>query len=266
MKKSLIYFLNDSTSEFKPLLKKAYNLLNDVRVFSTNDIIVSKLEFKKLFKIAMKIKNNQDITFDIGYKYFRGNKLKIKKGVFVPQYDTEQIIDLAKEKITNGTFLEIGTGSGAIPISLVNETNMIGVSIDTNKKATKLAKENFHGDKNKLLFINNDFKNFILDKVDLIISNPPYIKYDDINVEDWVRENQPKEALYASNNGLDFFQTIFDRAPILLKNDGYIILEIGYDQGENVKNMAKSISKNIELIKDYNNNDRFIVVKYNYYE
>ncbi len=267
-KQTLTSLLQKWPPELKSTIKDVYNQLNDVRVFSIDDIQVTDKEFNKLIELTQKINRGEDITFDIGYRYFRGNKLKLKPGVFVPQYDTEQIIDLALERITEGNFIEIGTGSGAIPISLVNETKMNGISIDINPLATELAKENFEnnfkGDQSRLEFISMDIFNITLnDKVDLIISNPPYIKFDDEFVDDWVKENQPKEALYANDNGLAVYKQIFNEVPNILNPNGYIILEIGYDQGDSVSELAKVISTDVEVIKDYEQHDRFVVVRYN---
>ncbi len=261
-KQTLTSFLDNWTPELKSTIKDVYNLINDVRVFSIEDIKVTNDEFNKLLELTLKVNEGEDITFDIGYRYFRGSKLKLMEGVFVPQYDTEQIIDLVINNINEGRFLEIGTGTGAIPISLVNETNMSGISIDINDRATSLAKENYKG--KKIEFVTGDFfdKSFN-EKFDLLISNPPYIKYDDEYVDDWVKDNQPKEALYADDNGLSFYKDFFNRTPELLNNNGYIIIEIGYDQGESIKKLALEISNEVEVVKDYEQHDRFIVVKYN---
>ncbi len=267
-KQTLTSLLQKWPPELKSIVKDVYNQLNDVRVFSIDDIQVTDKEFNKLIELTQKINQGEDITFEIGYRYFRGNKLKLKQGVFVPQYDTEQIIDLVLERITEGKFIEVGTGSGAIPIALVNETNMSGMSIDINPLATELAKENFEsnfkGDVSRLEFVSMDIFNVAVnEKVDLIISNPPYIKYDDEFVNEWVRDNQPKEALYADDDGLAVYKQIFNEVPNILNENGYIILEIGYDQGESVSELAKVISNEVEVIKDYEQHDRFVVVRYN---
>ncbi len=260
-KKTLISYLDNWTPQLKSTIKDVYNLINDVRVFSIEDIEVTNEEFDRLLELTMKVNQGEDITLDIGYRYFRGNKLKIEKGVFVPQYDTEQIVDLVLDKIKEGRFLEVGTGTGAIPISIAKETNMSGVSMDINPNATELAKENYNGD--KIEFITEDFFKYEPDeKFDLLISNPPYIDKDDKNVEGWVRENQPKEALFAEDNGLAFYKSFFGRASELIKDNCYIIMEIGYDQGEVVKELAKSISNEVGVVKDYEQADRFVVVRY----
>ncbi len=260
-KKTLTSYIDNWTPQLQSTIKDVYNLINDVRVFSVEEVQVTDEEFDRLLELTTKVNKGEDITLDIGYRYFRGNKLKLKKGVFVPQYDTEQIVDLVISKVTEGEFLEVGTGTGAIPISIVNETNMKGVSIDINPLATKLAKENYQGD--KVEFITTDYFSYKPDnKVNLLISNPPYIKHGDNNVEQWVRDNQPEEALYANDNGLAFYKDFFMRASEILLDKAYIIIEIGYDQGEEVKQLALNICDEVEVIKDYEQHDRFIVARY----
>lgn len=269
-KQTLSSLINKWPTELKSVVKDVYNQINDVRVFSLDDVQVTNEEFNKIMELTQKVNMGEDITFDIGYRYFRGNKLKLERGVFVPQFDTEQIIDLVKEKINEGTFLEIGTGSGAIPISLVKETNMSGLTIDINKNALALGKENLLSNTsdesiiNRLEFKELDINEYNLNtKFDLIISNPPYIKYDDEFVDDWVKNNQPHEALYADDNGLKIYKRIVELIPKILNPNGYIILEIGYNQGVEVKTLLSDLAEEMGVIKDYNQHDRFIVAKYN---
>lgn len=268
-KQKLSTLINKFPLELKTIIKKVYNLINDTKIISMEDVEVNDSEFNKIIELTQKINLGEDITFDIGYRYFRNNKIFLEKGVFVPQYDTEQIIDLVKDKINEGRFLEIGTGSGAIPISLIKETNMTGITIDINSKAIELAKRNLKYNLpqgiEKLEFKLMDIFNHSIDeKFDLLISNPPYIEYNDKNVDEWVKNNQPKEALYAEDDGLAFYKQIFNEVPNILNQNGYIILEIGYNQANKIKDLLKSkIFYEMEVIKDYEKYDRFIVAKYN---
>ncbi len=263
----IIDLINKYPKELKALIKDLYKKVNDTQVINWDEVKVTDKEFNKLIELMQLVNKGEDITFEIGYRYFRGNKLILEKGVFVPQYDTEQIVDLVKKKINEGNFIEIGPGTGAISISILNETKMNGIAIDINPKAVDLTKDNYEANKKtdkELVVINNDlFKYNFESKFDLIITNPPYIDYDDQYVDDWVKNNQPKEALYADDNGLSFYKFIFNKVDSILNTNGYIILEIGYDQGEIVKKLALEISEEVEVIKDYEQHDRFVVVKYN---
>lgn len=266
MKTNFIDLLKKYGFEEQKKLKKIYNQINDLNIYEFKNIFLSEDELEKILKIFNKVLNGEDITFDIGYKYFYENKLKIKRGVFVPQFDTEQIIDLVKKlNLNKGKILEIGSGTGAISIALAKETNFLITSIDINPLAIQLSREN---DKlKKVHFKEADFFKFHInefeEKFDLIISNPPYIDYDDQDVEDWVINNQPKDSIFAKNNGYIFYEEIFKKCKFLLKNNGYIILEFGYNQAKKVKEIFQSIAKKIEIIKDLNGYNRFIIIEYN---
>lgn len=264
-KKLLLDFLTGENNSFKKTMKEIYNLKNDVRVCDLNNVFVTNKEFIELKRIAKLKEDGEDITFEIGYRYFRGNKLLLEKGVFVPQYDTEQIVDLVLNlDIKKGRLIEVGSGTGAISISLKNETKFDITSIDINPKAIKISKTNNKlNNKDKITFIYKDFNKFKpKEKFDILISNPPYIKIGDEEVEEWVKINQPKEALYAGEDGLDFYRSIFSNVKLILNKNTYIILEIGYSQFKEVKNLAEKISTNIKVIKDYSGFDRFMVIKY----
>ncbi len=262
MEQALISLINKLEPKLSKTIRDVYKEINDVNILVWDEIKISEQDYKKILEISKRKLSGEDITFDIGYRYFRGNKLFLEKGVFVPQYDTEQIIDLViKNKINIGKALEIGSGTGAISISLSNETNLDITSIDINPLATSLSIKN--DTKNRILFLNEDFSNFLPNKkFDLIISNPPYISEDDKYVEKWVKDNQPKEALYAKNNGLSFYEMIFNKIPDILNINGYIILEIGYNQAISVGKIFSKISTKMEVIKDYEGHDRFIILKY----
>ncbi len=261
-KKLINEFLKEEKRILVNEIHKVYNLKYDKKIFNWEDILITKNDYLDLRRIANLKLNKEDITFEIGYRYFRGNKILLKKGVFVPQYDTEQIVDLVLNlEIKNGNLLEIGSGTGAISIALKKETNFNITSIDVNELATNLSIKN--NKERNIDFKHQDFKTFTPKiKFDILISNPPYIKLRDNNVEDWVKENQPTNALYAGEDGLDFYNLIFSNVNKILKKNTYIILEIGYQQAKEVKALAKKISDDIKVIKDYSGFDRFMVIKY----
>lgn len=263
-KKPIESYIDKLNPQLKQTIKEVYNKYFDTRVFSFEEIKLTEAEFDKIWDLTLKVNRGEDITFDLGYRYFRGIKLDIAKGVFVPQYDTEQIVDLALDKINEGKFLEIGAGSGAISLALVNESKLIGDSIDINPDAIKLCQTNLQKiENNNVQYILQDFNTYKpVEKYDLIISNPPYIVKGDPLVDKWVLENQPELALYAEDDGLYFYKQVFKRAPELLKKTCYIIMEIGQDQGEKLIALAKEMDIELEVVKDYNQLDRFIVARY----
>lgn len=257
--------INNITKKFNitnlSLFKKICNLYYDKKIIEINDVQINNDDLDKILKIYFLAFEKKDITFEIGYRYFRGNKIFLKKGVFVPQYDTEQIVDIINElNIKKGNALEIGSGSGAIAISLAKETDLKITSIDKNVNATNLSILNKKD--LKIKFENTDFFKFQTNKnYNLIVSNPPYISEDDNNVDDWVKKNQPHDALYSKNNGLYFIEQILIKSLNILAPEGYIIIEIGFDQAIDVKKIAHKYYKDIEIKKDYGNYDRFLIVK-----
>lgn len=190
-----------------------------------------------------------------------------KKKVFVPQVDTEGIIDLVLEQFNKkANVLEIGSGSGIIPIILAKYRDFEIDSFDINKKAIKLSKENYHYKipklKGKINFINADFnKYFFSKKYDIIISNPPYLTKKDKEISNWVKKNQPKKALYAPKEELLIFKEIFNLAQKIKSGELYIFLEIGYNQKKKLEDLLISYKfKEVNFYKDLSKNYRYLKI------
>lgn len=245
--------------------KKLFKFINNLDYVNWEDQSIDDLTFSNIWNLTEKKCNGEDITFDIGYKYFRGNTIKLEQGVFVPQFDTEPIIDIVRDKCKAiSTALEIGTGTGAISIALAKELNIEVTAIDINKDATILASENALLNNITINILNEDlFEYEPLLKYELLISNPPYIDVNDTNVEQWVKDNQPKEALYAEDNGYKFYKYILDNYNKYLISGGYILFEIGYNQSKDISTYAlKKGHEVISIYKDLDNiNDRFVLIK-----
>ena len=145
----------------------------------------------------------------------------------------------------------------------LSNVNILGV--DINEKAIEVANKNikYNNVENKVNFIKSDLYKNVKGKFDIIISNPPYIKSDVIEtLEDDVKKYEPILALDGGNDGLYFYKKIINDADKFLKDNSYIIFEIGYDQGEDVKTLLeKKQFKEIEIIKDLAGFDRTIIAK-----
>ena len=165
--------------------------------------------------------------------------------------------------IENPIVLDIGTGSGAIAItiSLENkESKRLGVDISEN--ALKIAKKNSEllNSKNVKFMYSDVFSNVLFKDFDLIVSNPPYISRDEIEYmgEDVIL-NEPESALFAENDGLYFYEKISSEAKEYIKNGGYILFEVGFKQGEKVKEILEFYGfKNVKIGKDLTGNNRFV--------
>jgi len=227
-----------------------------------------KNEYYNIFKeLIAKRSLGKPVAYLIGKKNFWKYEFCVSEETLIPRPDTEILIDcilkITKQK-SNLKILDIGTGSGCIILSILKEKkDFYGTGIDISNKCIEISKIN--ASKLNLLgrvkFFKSDVDNFFYGKYDLIISNPPYIKQLDLKYLDKdVIEFEPKLALNGGLEGISEIKKVIDRSSELIKKNGKIVLEIGFDQKHKVKKLLKDkgfyISK---VLKDYANNDRCIV-------
>lgn len=193
----------------------------------------------------------------------------VDENVLIPQPDTEILVEKAIEeakKIENVEILDMCTGSGCIGISIAKNIENAKVTlVDISENVIEIAKKNALRNKveSQLTFIQSNMFEKVEKKFDIIVSNPPYIKTDVIPKLDKQVQNEPHIALDGGNDGLKFYKIIIEEAKKYLKENGKLILEIGYDQKEEVENLIKQSGqyKKIEVIKDLSQNDRVIIGK-----
>ena len=204
----------------------------------------------------------------VGNVDFYGNTINVDKRVLIPRFETELLVEktinyIKKKypKIEDLNILDIGTGSGCIAITLKKELNCNVTAVDISASALEVAKTNAINNNVNINFYQSDIFNNINDKYDIIISNPPYIKEDE-EIMDIVKNNEPHLALYAKNNGLYFYDKILKDSSKYLNKNFMICFEIGYTQGEEIKELALKYLSNIDIKieKDYSNKDRFIFI------
>ena len=212
-------------------------------------------------------KKGEPIAYIIKKKEFWKYDFYINKNVLIPRPDTELMVEetlklyKTKHKLRA---LDIGIGSGCILLSILKERkNFFGVGIDVSKKAVNVARFNakMHHLENRTKFYKSDVDKFLIGKYDLIISNPPYIKKQDLKyLEKDVADYEPELALNGGQDGFSKITKVINRASILLKKNGKFILEIGFDQKNKVINILKSNKFYInKTLKDYAKNDRCII-------
>ena len=193
----------------------------------------------------------------------------VNENVLIPQPDTEVLVEevIKIAQIESKTkILDICTGSGCIGVSLAYYLKNAKITMsDISKNAIEIAKKN--AKKNKVLeqtnFIKSDLFENIKEKFDIIVSNPPYIETDVIKNLSKQVQNEPKIALDGGEDGLLFYRKLISEAPNFLNDNGYLCMEIGYDQKEKVIELAKQeeVFSKIEAIKDLSGNDRVIICK-----
>ncbi len=218
-------------------------------------------------KALERLKKGEPVQYIVGDTNFYGNTIKVNKDVLIPRPETEELVEKTynyiKEIFTdNIDIIDIGTGSGCIPITLkklLPKSNLTG--IDISKKALKIAQENANINNVLINYIQSDIFENVQEKYDVIISNPPYIREDE-EIMDIVKNNEPHLALYAKDNGLYFYKEILKQANNYLKERYIIAFEIGEDQGSDVVNIAKQYfpSANVLLEKDLRHFDRFVFI------
>lgn len=214
-----------------------------------------------------RLNNGEPVQYIVGNVDFYGYKINVNKNVLIPRFETEELvfktINLIKKNLNkNIKVLDIGTGSGCISIALKKEIPGLDITaVDISEDALVVAKNNALENNCEINFIKSDLFNNIDDKYDLIISNPPYISYDE-QIMDIVKKNEPHLALYAKNNGLYFYEEIIKNSSNYLNDKNIIAFEIGYLQANEIKKMAHKYYPNSNIIieKDMQEKDRFVFI------
>ena len=260
------YNIKNPRLDSELLLSNSLNISRENLLLNLNKKINSNE--CKVFKSLLKRRTKKmPIAYILGYKDFWKSKFYINNSVLIPRPETELVVEealnyLPKNKSKN--VLDIGTGSGCILISLLKERpKSVGTGIDISKNAIKIAKINAklqHID-NRTRFINSDVDKYNSGKYDLALSNPPYIKKTEISrLEEDIRNFEPELALNGGSNGYSKIEKVIEKSSYLLKSNGKLILEIGYDQANFSSQLLKKYGFKINKIsKDLSGKDRCIV-------
>ena len=227
--------------------------------------LLKKLYPNNFENLLKKVKNHYPIQYLIGHVDFYNTKIKVNENVLIPRFETELLvkyaIDFLKDKKINN-LIDICTGSGAIAIALKSNLNVAIDACDISNQALELANINSKDNKISINFFKIDIlKEKPNKKYDCLISNPPYLKKGEITSLE--TKYEPQIALYANNNGLEFYERILDISQDILNYPGYIIFEIGATQAYDITNMTRHYYPNakIKIKKDFNNFDRYIFIE-----
>ncbi len=237
-----------------------------------------------IFKGLVKRRSKREpIQYIICEEEFRGLIFKVTRDVLIPRPETELLVEeavsIVKDKEARGkghgswTIVDLCTGSGCIAVSAAKEIDNCKVyATDISEKALIIAKENAkrHTVEDRITFLQGSFFEPLKDKglegkIDIIISNPPYVSKKDMEkLQPEIKEYEPPIALYGGEDGLDSYRTIIPEALTYIKKGGYLILEIGYGQAEGVKELfAKHPSYGeIEIIKDLSGIERVVKARH----
>lgn len=233
-----------------------------------NNIEYLKKYYKGDIKEATKrLNNNEPVQYIVGNVDFYGYIFDVNKNVLIPRRETEELTEKVLKRIqefTKPVIIDVGTGSGAIAVALSKKLDTHVYASDISNDALEVAKKNSFNNEANVSFLQGDMlepyiKNNI--KVDVIVSNPPYIKENEV-IEDVVKNNEPHLALYAKNDGLEFYESILKNAKKVLNDKFLIAFEIGESQANDVKDLAKKYLNDVivEIEKDLSDKDRFVFV------
>ncbi|KAF2069762.1 hypothetical protein CYY_008914 [Polysphondylium violaceum] len=223
---------------------------------------IDSQQYEKLQSFINKRLQSEPISYILGYKYFWKHKFNCNSSTLIPRPDSEILIETIlelKNEIDIKRVLDLGTGTGCLLLSVLDEIkDSQGFGIDQSNDALDVAKQNSIDLQlsTRSTFINanwNDINQFpVLEPFDIIISNPPYISFDEYNtLNDTVKKFEPKSALIAKENGLQDYRIIGSliRSRKLLNPNGFIVFEIGKDQHLDIENIMKDFGFTLYLSK-----------------
>lgn len=266
--------INEPDEKASKLLQYILNQTREEFIINSFEEVSKNYEEDYLKELG-KIINGMPLQYIMHKQEFMGLNFYVDENVLIPQPDTEILVEEAIklihsfEKLDKVQVLDLCTGSGAIAVSIIKYVPNVKVfASDISKKALEVANKNVINNKvkNVELLESDMFENLKNYKFDFIVSNPPYIESNAIKNLSKEVQNEPEIALDGGQDGLKFYRIILKEAYKYLNKNGYLLLEIGYDQGEKILKLCKEYSCNLNLItkkpiKDFGGNNRVIILQ-----
>lgn len=250
---------NISTIETNYIISYCLNI-NMSDVYLLKDI--TSMQFFKIKRVCKKRVKGKPLTKIFNKAYFYGFEFYVNNNVLSCRQDTELLIEQILKCVNKqSSVLDLCCGSGCIGLTL-NKLGYNNVTLsDVSKKALRVAIKNKKALNCNVNIIKSDMFNNITSKYDLIVSNPPYIPSNDIELLDKeVKKFDPLISLDGGEDGLKFYKIIAKESKKFLNSNGYLVLEIGFNQAESVVDLLKNDFECV-VYMDYGNNDRVIVAK-----
>ena len=252
-----------SAFEADVILQSALELDKTALIMRLEDEL-SNLEVEKISTLTAKRAEGYPLQYIVGSWEFYGREFLVGEGVLIPRADTETLIDTAKKLApNNATVIDLCSGSGCIAITLEKELDAKTYAIEKSETAFDFLKRNIKLNQSKVVPILSDVldKNsiFNLPEFDLVVSNPPYIKTDEIKTLSKEVGFEPEMALDGDTDGLKFYREITHVWKDKIKSTGYLVYEIGYTQSEEVRNiLIENGFKGVNVVYDIAKNPRVV--------
>ena len=247
---------------------------NKAQIFAFPDSELNEYELKKLSDFLIRRVKGEPIAYILGEKEFWSLPLNVSEGTLIPRPDTEILVEKAlqialeklEENLPHFRILDLGTGTGAIALALASELSPICqkkniqldvIGVDLMPEVVKLAQSNAEKNQLKVQFLQSRWFENVEGQFDIIVSNPPYIDETDEHLFQGDVRFEPRSALVAGENGLADLRHLIEHAPVHLKDHGYLLLEHGWKQGEEVRSIFwQNHWQGVATIRDYGDNER----------
>lgn len=263
-----VYFLSCNgidEAEFKSLCLVCHldGIRNSEYELHKNDEVI----MKRFADLLWRVKAGEPLQYVIGKWDFYESEFYVGKGVLIPRPETEELTELVikqAKKLSNPVIYDLCSGSGCIGISIARAVPSAKVyCVEKSEDAFSYLENNASGVQNVSLIkadicTTDNIENLKI--VDIIVSNPPYIKTDVIEALQSEVQKEPKMALDGGADGLDFYRVIAEKWSRYIKDGGYLFLEIGDEQGDDLKTILSDF-EDVKVIKDMYGNDRMVMAK-----
>lgn len=239
------------------------------KLFQLRDKVLSSQQYDKYQSYIKRRITGEPINYILGKSEFMGLTFTVNKNVLIPRQETEILVEKVIEQIKKNnslkTLIDMGTGSGCIPVSVCKYCpNISAVAADISSAALEVAKQNaiLNNVSGKIILKKSDMFSDISEKFDIITSNPPYISEQEFKTVQKELLFEPKNALVAEDNGLFFYKIIADNLKNFLNENGFAFFELNSNISNKINALFENKGyKNIKIIKDYSGLDRVLVIQ-----
>ncbi len=241
---------------------------NRVKIYTEHNRPISPKEVENYRQLIIRRAKGEPVAYITGKKEFFGFSFKVTKNVLIPRPETELLVEKTVSLIKKSNrqhplkIADVGTGSGCIIITIgkLSQRPAKLFATDISEKALTIARENAKIHNIDISFIKTDLLTDLEENFSLIVSNPPYIPFKDERVDLNVTKYEPKTALYGGKKGTEIIEKLIKQSFKRLVEDGYLLIEIGDGQAQQVKETFNSTGfKNIETIKDLSRKERIVI-------